>query len=138
MRAHTTALFLAGLTFGLAGAVSAQAESGSTPPPAGQLEQREQRNARPGPAAPAGHRQPQAHRRDGLEERRGINPEFRRLEAGLGEEAYRPGPADEFPRHMREEEQAAQDTDQIRAVGQIEILSLDQHGATLIRAFGRS
>jgi hypothetical protein len=60
MRAHTTALFLAGLTFGLAGAVSAQAESGSTPPPAGQLEQREQRNARPGPAAPAGHRQPQA------------------------------------------------------------------------------
>jgi hypothetical protein len=57
MCAHTTTLFLAGLTFGLAGAVSAQAESGSTPPPARQLEQR---NARPGPAAPAGHRQPQA------------------------------------------------------------------------------
>jgi len=56
MRACTIALFLAGLTFGFGGTLSALAQSAPTPPPAGRLDQRDPGT---GPAAPAGHRQPQ-------------------------------------------------------------------------------
>ena len=41
MRACTIALFLAGLTFGFGGTLSALAQSAPTPPPAGRLDQRD-------------------------------------------------------------------------------------------------
>jgi hypothetical protein len=57
MLARTTTLFLAGVTFGFGGALSAWAESATTRPPAGRLEQRDLGT---GPAAPVGRRQPHA------------------------------------------------------------------------------
>ena len=57
MLARTTTLFLAGLTFGFGGILSAWAESATARPPAGRLEQRDPGT---GPPAPVGHRQPHA------------------------------------------------------------------------------
>jgi len=57
MLSRTTILFLAGLIVGFGGVRSAWAESATARPPAGRLEQRDPGT---GPAAPVGHRQPQA------------------------------------------------------------------------------
>ena len=57
MLSRTTTLFLAGLISGFGGVLSAWAESPTVRPPAGRLEQRDPGT---GPAAPVGHRQPQA------------------------------------------------------------------------------
>ena len=57
MLARTTTLFLAGVTFGFGGVLSAWAESATARPPAGRLEQRDPGT---GPPAPVGHRQPHA------------------------------------------------------------------------------
>jgi hypothetical protein len=57
MRVYAIALFLCGVTLGFGGVQPARAENATVRPPAGRLEQRE---PAPAPAAPAGHRQPQA------------------------------------------------------------------------------
>ena len=57
MRIRTLALFFAGLVLVLGGLSSASAENATARPPSGGLEQRD---PGPGPAAPVGHRQPQA------------------------------------------------------------------------------
>ena len=57
MLARTTTLFLAGVTFGFGGVLSAWAESPTARPPAGRLEQRDPGTS---PVAPVGHRQPHA------------------------------------------------------------------------------
>jgi hypothetical protein len=57
MCARITALFFAGLIFGLTGTACAWAQGGTGRPPGPQVEPRD---IRPGPAGPPGHRQPQA------------------------------------------------------------------------------
>jgi hypothetical protein len=59
MRLRAAVLLLSGLLAAFGGLQPARAESATVRPPAGRLEQRDPSPA-PGPAAPVGHRQPQA------------------------------------------------------------------------------